>query len=293
MRTIPYSFNSMELVRECVFTLGRLKAHSLTTSMAKDFEDLQASGHKVWTKEMELTTQLALAEAKMLGVDARLDSLLLAITHTLLIAVNNDREAPLYVRIFGSQRPSDVRKPVLGEQLLLMKTWIPILSGSGVSSLKAYETDLTKLVAEGEQAQNEHIKAEEALESFSRIGDFKLWVDSLNALRKVTFGKLSELVHKHPESNLGSEFAESFFLRDRRNEKPSLARIERTIQSLHEQLERQQTLRKEMLAHKEASEKVRVEAEAKQMQHELDALEKAMTEQKAKADELKKKLHKS
>ena len=73
--------------------------------------------------------------------DARLDQLLTAIVNSVLVVVGNDRSAPLYVRLLGNQRPSDAKRPVLGEQLELMRSWVGTLGECESPSLQRHASE--------------------------------------------------------------------------------------------------------------------------------------------------------
>src|SRR6185436_3695917 len=55
--------------------------------------------------------------------------------------------------------------------------------------------------------------AQTANRVFRATGERRAFIDQLNALRKLTYGKIAEMPHKHPEENLPGSFAERFFKR--------------------------------------------------------------------------------
>ncbi|XYI02384.1 transposase [Sorangium sp. So ce1128] len=66
---------------------------------------------------LKATTQVSVA-------DEALDALADAVANTILAEAGNNRSAPLYTLYFGNQRPSDLKRPVLGGQLETMRAWL-------------------------------------------------------------------------------------------------------------------------------------------------------------------------
>jgi len=290
MRTLPYTLSVLELLEERAYTAGRLAVHPLTTAWAPDFDPIRTELLSTQQKEVVLIEAVARARAQVFFVDNQLDRLLIQIVNTLLSVVQNDRQNPLYVRFLGGESPSRLSRPVLGEQLKLMRTWVDLLFISPHSELKLLYPALESLVTQGQQAETAYIKARSDLETYYSIGDYKDVVDALNALRKATYGKLGELVHKLPAENLPSDFPETFFLRESRQTEPTLDSVEQQISRLGDQLKKLNTLRDGLIAEEELQKKKKADAEAQLLRAELEALEKDLADKKARAESIKRQL---
>lgn len=290
MKTLFYSQSSLELVQECTYTMARLKAHPLTTSLASDFDKFNGELVKLLTRELELTKNVVLAQAAVDSIDDQLDTLLLILTNDILSAVQNDRKAPLYQHFFGAQNPSNLRKPVLGEQLEIMRTWVPTLTASTHSTLKAHSAPLAKLVASADAAVEALRKAIQEEEDFSQIGDRKTLMDTFNALRKSTYGKLAEIQHTYADQNLPNDFAEHFFLQQSKEPKRSLSTVERTIERLEAQLAKHKNVHEQLVAAKK--EKEQKEQDKIAMLSQIQTLEQEAAQKQSKLAELKAQLNK-
>jgi hypothetical protein len=287
MRTLTYDMDLTDLEEERAYTIARLEAHPLTGSleMTTDYESLQEPWVALVMREVALIREVAAAGAAIDIVDDLLDTLLNTIVNSILIVVDNNRNHPLYQRFFPSQRPSDVKKPVLGEQLETMRSWIPTLMESPHAGLKAHAAELQRLVTAADEAVAAERKASQELTDFNEIGERKAFVDRFNALRKRTFGHLGELLHKHPEANLPNDLPEQFFRRDTRRP-PSMASVKRVIQRLEARLERQRVL----LGQLEAAEAERVKKKQDETRAEVAELEAQAAKALARAAELKSKI---
>jgi hypothetical protein len=290
MRTLTIETPLTALLLERVYTFTRLKAHPLTEPLAADFASLHEDWLRTLMLEVEFTETKAAAEAIIDVTDDDLDLLFNAIVNTLLILVDNDRSSALWVRFLGDQRPAEARKPVLGAQLELMRPWVTTLKSTQNPTLSEYSDRLAPLIKKADDAVTAQSAAAERLETFNQIGERKAFVDKLNALRKLTFGRLAELPHKHPEANLTADFAEQFFLRDSRSRGATLASEERVVQRLEEQLKKHRATLDELKAKQEATEKVRANAEQAALREELAALERETAAKLARAAALKAKL---
>lgn len=290
MRTLPYGLPLLDLVHELSFTAAQLGAHPLGSGSIKDFEALLSSTHKALARQLELTSALAIAEAKVARADDVLNALLEAVNLTLMQLVARDRSAPLYRRFFGTQRPSEAKRPILGSQLDLMRGWLPVLQAAPQPELKALATPLDAALKAADAALAALSKAEGEHTDFHEIGEVKALLDASNAARKGTHGKLAEAVHKDPAANLPADFADGFFLRDTRWTAP-------TIKELRTRISRSEALlvrHKAQLAEAEERERLTArhesEAQAAALREEVAAIESRLAEDRARAAALREKL---
>lgn len=205
---------SLDLVlEENTYSLARLLAHLLAKQFAPPFAAFQDEWMKVNTTEILLGVARGAAAAQIVACDDDLNDLLDAIDRTLLIQVKNDRSDPEYKHYFV--KPANLlKRPVLGGQLETMRGWVPSLQASANPVLAALGASLAVAVAAADAAVKALATADQQLRDFRTLGARKALVDSFNALRKSTDGKLAELPHAHPEAKLSATFASHFFRRE-------------------------------------------------------------------------------
>jgi hypothetical protein len=280
----------IELLQERAYTDAQLKAHPLTAGLAAEYDALHSAWLKVMEQEIRLAEAVVTAEAMVRFADGRLDQLLTAIVSSVLSAVGNDRSAPLYVRLLGTQRPSDAKRPVLGEQLELMRSWIPTLAESELPALQRHAGELSTVVAQADRALADQQAAEHALTEFSESGGRQAFIAGFNALRQTTHAKLQQLTDQ--DSSLPEDFAEQFFQSSERARTPTLAGIEASIRRLEGQLSKQRAVHHDLLAKRDARERARAEATQRAIRAELAILEKEHAERQTRIDALHAKLGK-
>lgn len=204
--------------------LIHLSARPLTAALAPPFGGLQNELTDLVRQDQELVFTVARARILVEIIDEDLDGIVDAVVHVILTVTGNNRESPLYQHFIGNQLPSEIKIPVLGEELVKAKGWIASLQGSPHLGLVALAPQLADAVLVGEQRQLERRTAEQSLKDFREVGPRKAFIDKANALRLSTFGALGDIAHSHPELSLPKDFAERFFKHEKRNRKPPTAK---------------------------------------------------------------------
>lgn len=269
---------------EFFFTLGRIRRHPLTQGLVADFEAFRSKIDAAFMEELGLVEKRHEADAGVEFIDLRLDGLTDAVATTTLIEAKNDRSAMPYALYFASQRPSDLRRPILGSQLETVRVWPPSLKASANEQLKKYGAELELVVEEADGCAKAQAAAHQAITDFKAVGTRKALIDEFNAKRKALHGKLGEIQHAHPE--LGTGWADSFFRQGSSAEKPSLRELDRKIAAAKEELASLENERAERIAQEEATAKAKAAEERAQKQAELDAKKKAAAELAARVAEL-------
>ncbi|MFO0574034.1 MAG: hypothetical protein U1A78_08555 [Polyangia bacterium] len=287
MRTLPYGFPLLDLIHELTFTSAQLEAHALSVSFAKPFADLTTEVHRAVARQFELVAAQARTEAKKVQADGVLNRLVDQSRAALLTLSDNNRDTPLYKRLFGDQRPSTIKRPVLGEQLERMRGWVAPLQTATQPELTALAPLLTTAIKAADDAVTAGRTAEQQLTDFLEIGDCKALVDRANALRKATFGKLAELVHSKPEAHLPADFAEPFFLQESRWSAPGRDELLARIARNDRQNERMRQQIKELEEQAAIAEKNERAAQADAVRAELAAATKRRAEEQAREAALK------
>ncbi|MFO0755527.1 MAG: hypothetical protein U0359_03500 [Byssovorax sp.] len=283
------------VLEEITTTLARLQANPLTPGLAADFVLLKGTWAKVNAQEIELRTAVVGATAEIAAADDMLDPIVGELAAALLLITKNDRKDPLYQLYFGQKRPSDLRRPVLGEELAIMRGFVPSLLASPFATLTAIGNKLSAVVALADQATDKLAVAEQENRDFRAVGARKAFIDQLNALRKATYGKLSEMPHTLPEEHLPVTFAEQFFRHDRSRSNgsgkpPTLDDLEAMLEAKQAEVAALEEEIKKAQAKEAAEEAAKVKAQIDADKAALEAAEKEAAEAAAKIQALKNKL---
>jgi hypothetical protein len=284
--------SSLETIHdEFLFTVVRLRADQATypalAPLLASFDAFETQWLDISAQERALRAASFLADARVSRADDKLNFLSDAVSATLLIELKGKRTAPEYTRYFGTQRASDFKKPLLGDQLTSMQAWPPSLKESPNPTLREYGNQVAAAVTEGENASKGALRAEQELTDFRISGPRKALVDRFNALRKSTYGELAKFAHDHPELKLPSDFAGEYFHRESAPREPSLAELDRRIAAAETELNRIRSLRDARLAEVEAEAKAKIEADRSAKQAKLAAAQKLEEELKAQVAQLK------
>jgi hypothetical protein len=273
------------LRQEIYHTLARLRAHPFLTTLVVLHEALLTDLLNLQFQEDALDLELLEVEVLVITSDEGIDYLSIAISATLDALTGRDRKAPIYVRYFGATSPSKLRRPVLGEQLAVMRTWVPSLTAEdSPPALRPYGDQLAARVAEADQAVLARSEAQRKRADFE-IGPRKAFVDRLNAQRQAIYGQLAEMTHGRPELGLASDFATPFFVRDTRNRQLNLSELEQSILRLRARLQRQEAElarrleEEDLVAHQRAAQELaEAEAELSAAEDELATAEQQRVE---------------
>lgn len=202
----------------------RLEGRQYTADLAQAFILLQAEVESVFQQEEQLLLNVARAEVLAIMADEDVDDCINAVVNCVLTITGNNRKDPLYLHFVVNTTPAKIKEPVLGEELVTARSWLPSLVSSPHPSLVALAPRHGQAVQVGEQREQELAAADQTLKDFREIGPRKALVDKVNALRLATYGKLGELAHSRPDLRLPKDFADRFFKHERRNRKPAKAK---------------------------------------------------------------------
>ena len=275
--TIRYEISLSALREELLNTSARLRAHPLTTGKAADYDLLLKELAVLAVTEQHLKDAKIEAGAQIDALDMRLDPVVDRLSNALLDRTNQNRDAELYQRYFGSKRPHEVKRPVLGVELTIVRGFLSSLLASTDAGLKDIGQELEKLVTAATKAETAYSDAETKLRDFRKVGERKAFIDKVNHKRQLTHGELAQLPHL-PGANLPRDFASNFFGHKKQHEQ-SLSTLRTKV------LERETELRelREDLKAAEAAElaeslaaqtkqRLGIESELKQLEQEQQAL---------------------
>jgi hypothetical protein len=208
---IPLSVSLELLLDENSFTLGELPSHPLAAVYIPQFDAFQVTWFNTLSARIALLIAIGKATGGVSAADDALDDFIDVLDRTLLIVTKNDRKAPLYQLYFGLKAANLQKKPILGEELVTVKAWIPSLQGSPVPSLAALAKVLIAAIASADAAVAKLQATKQALKDFDTIGGKKDLIDTFNALRQSVSGDLAAIPHQNPAAMLPATFADRFY----------------------------------------------------------------------------------
>ncbi|MDC3959489.1 hypothetical protein [Polyangium jinanense] len=274
----------LTLYEEFFFTRGRLVSHPLAVPLLPEFDTFRSQLDATLMAELALIGERFAANAAVEFLDADLDRLTDSIAALTLIEAKNDRGALPYAHYFATQRPSELKRPILGGQLDTMRHWPPSLQASSSAQLQEIGVRLANLVVLGDDKTKAQDAVAQNIADFRSVGSRKQCIDAFNALRKSIHGKLGETQHKTPE--LGTGWADSFFRQGSSAERLTIRELDRRIAAAEVELSTMKKQRDEMVVQEEALARARADAEKAQKKAELLAAKKAAAELAARVAEL-------
>lgn len=285
-----YSLNTLH--DEILYTFTRLKAEGSMTALTATFESLLGECKKAQETEVGLHEKIIMAEAMVDTCDDRLDRGIDALSSTILKISQGDRSHALYQRYFGLVRPSELKKPILGEELDTVRKWIDSLKSSLYKEVQEVGATLEKVVKEADLAVKEVNSAREQMADFRTTGIRALLFEKVNAARKSTYGELSKRSHDISDKK-SSDFANQFFMRVRSKKRPdpvTANQFKLRIEELQQDLKLVQEQYDMLQAQEENKAKLEADYEAELKR--LSETEKAHEASAKRAAELKEKLGK-
>jgi hypothetical protein len=250
-------------------------AYTITAALAIPFAPLRANLRKHQEEEGTLTDNILLARALAFSADDDLNRLVDDTKNAVLAMTGNDYQAPFYKQLFGGQSPSELKRPLLGSQLATMRTWVGPLGATGNVDLYAIATRLVAAIAKADDAETKMALAQQAMDNFV-AGPRTTFVNECNALRKLTYGKLGEIIHNNPE--LPSDFSDRFFMTNGGSRAPSISELSASVERLRAKLKRQEAQLEAMKEKAALQLKARQEAELAERKARLDAAQKRAAE---------------
>jgi hypothetical protein len=283
-RILSPDISCRDLAEEIFHTSAHLRARSFLQPQAEQHDLVLPDLRQLGDAELDLLRAILAVEARKAVLDDAFDFISTGVAGTLLIENGNDRGAQVFVRYFGNRSPSRFKRPVLGEQFVSMRAWVPSLQ-EGSPALQAYGAQIATLVPQADAVLQDEIEAERAFADWE-IGPRKAFVDRYNGLRVALYGQLAELPHTRPELGLHRDFAHGFFLRTTRRRPPTIPVLEKDITRLRAQLERAEELLARLIEESEAEARQNDDAELAEVEDQLAALEQQRTEAAARLAEL-------
>lgn len=296
MSTKPYIFTentTLDNVRtELSFTNAMVENVPEIRRFSVDYKAMIARSAEVRADELRLWDNIVSCQANVTAADAGLDRMVDRADLVLQAITEKNRNAPLYRTFMANQRPSEVKKYVLGQELEMVRGWLPLLESSEHPQLKDLYPQAKQVVESADRASAALTNAETAAREFRTSGTRKKFIDDCNALRVRTFAAVEEYVHSHPELNLPSNYASDFFRRGRHSTKPTMESIDEQITALDSEAAALRDQRSVLAAQVEAANRVRAEADRKAAQAELERVQAEAAAALKRVEELKARINK-
>ncbi len=283
-----------DVLDEHVHSLTTTRADPFAASHAGRFEALVTDWIEADALRIKLVIALGQAEANAFRIDMQLNGIVDGVVNALKQIPDNELKENLQSSLLKGRPPSAFKRPILAEQLTIMKVWPSTLQGSSVPALEDIEKTLSPLLPLAIQAETDLSKAKQDLIDWKTIGRWKQHVDRSNADRAAVYGDLLEVPHQNPAAGLPSDYADQFFLHDtsRRgaNKPKSSKQIAEEIEALKAKLSGLEKQYAEALGRE--AEEAEHRASTEQKQKELAALKEQEKEARAKQKQLEKELKK-
>jgi hypothetical protein len=199
-----------ELFDEWVYTHAWLTAHAEGKPFVKEFAGFLPQWRAAYEQELSLRMSAATANASVVVIDYELNDLIDRLVALARLQKEVD-STELLKRYLTNKSPSEIKRPILGEQLSLMKKIAPSLQAESDSGLQQCGADMGDKVKEAEQREAAQQELKQKLSDF-RATTRRGLVEALNALRKKMHGALSEL--PHTKKGLPSDLADRFFMHE-------------------------------------------------------------------------------
>jgi hypothetical protein len=278
----------LTLLAELRYTMSRLSAASVLPAFLAKFQLLRDQWNVIQAKEISFSELISDALAQVDIADDKLDDFARRFSQAVLVLTGQKRDAALYVYFFKKPLAQFLR-PTLSGQLAAMESWITSLQEPAThASLVAMLPELIDLVNVGKQASDSRDDLKLKAKQFHEIGERRLFVDQINALRKELYGALAKLALETP--GFPSDFADHFFKPADSTDPP-----EDTVDSVTKEIAtlEQQLLDKKarLVVVQKAADDAATEAALKATkQAQLDALNKEIEDKKKLAKELESEL---
>jgi len=194
------------------FALARIKSDPNAAAYVADFTAFGPTWVAVDQKELAYEDAVAAADATVVAADEAIDALVDKVSVAIFAGKKVAASPALAQLYFGSQTPSKFKRPVLGTELQNVQGWPALLAAAPQPALQALAVPVTAAVNAGNAAAKAFSDALVARDGF-RLGggDRQKAFDAFNSLCARAYGGLKAFAHDHPDLDLPSTYAESFF----------------------------------------------------------------------------------
>ena len=201
------------LRRELRYTLVRLRQRSWTKTWVTVFEGLLKEAETVEVAWRKLMDTLEDAEAERDEADLDLDRVVLYTGQMVRTDLSGGPKATLLKALFGPERPSDVIKPKLGEELKLVRTWPDVLASAPLAKIVAQKAVVDTVVKRCDAAEKTYSDALSAVNAY-RVKTLAPLFDKVNGERQALGGEAK----KQAFTSSGRDSGEGLFRTSERSQ---------------------------------------------------------------------------
>jgi hypothetical protein len=287
--TLDVRITPAALRRELRYTLVRLRHRSWAKPWVKTFEDLLSETELAEIDLRNLQDDQESADAELDEADLVLDILVLYTAKLVRAELNGLALVTLNKSLFGSETPSEMIRPKLGEELERVSRWPAVLAGAPLAKLVAHKTEVEAVVKRCEDAVSAHKVATAALDAY-HVNSWVPFVNKVNGERQALGGDAKKQLHT--DSVPGA--ATGLFRhagRSRSSRSTTLHSVQSAISGLEEELTVLKEQETQLLAQQKAD--AEAAAELKKKAQELADLQRSQADTEAKVQKLKEELEKS
>jgi hypothetical protein len=255
-----------------VYSLSRFRANPATGAHVPIFQALRDQWTPVQAEEIAIQEELSYAQALVDEADDAVDDFCGRFSKAVLVITKDDASHPLYILYFGGKSLSEFRAPKLNAQLRAMKAWVDPLQKTPHPALAAMVPELITLLDQADKAVAAKGLAQQHRREFRTVGARRQFVDTLNATRAQAHGELAKMPFLTP--GLPPDYAERFFPQEPAAEEPepdTIASVTARISEQEKTLAADRVLLEKLQG--DAVEAAKVEAERRQDEEALAAIE--------------------
>ncbi|AKT37384.1 hypothetical protein [Chondromyces crocatus] len=266
-------------------------ADPLTLHLTAAFTQLRQDLLQVRAQEVSRHDAVKAADARAYPVDDELNAISDEVKVAVLALAENNYQHPLYRQFYSGQSPSALKRPVLGEQLETMRTWVALLADQGSAVLAEIGVRLAPIIQRADEVVDAQTVAQQRLDVFER-GARKAFVDRVNGQRKLAFGRIGEIIHATPGRKLTSSYAERFFQHGPSARTPTIAGMERLVARQKAKLDRLEARLAEMKSKQDQQRQAQQEAQLEERRLKVVEAEKRAAAAMAELEALKEQIAK-
>jgi hypothetical protein len=245
------------------FTLARLTSDPHGAPYLPAYIAFGSSWDAIAQQEQTLRDALTMTHAAVVAADDLLNDLSDQVSAAIHDGKKPDLSLPLHVLYFGSESSSEAKRGLLGPQLVLMSSWPDKLVKATKPALLALVGPVTAAVAAAHTAEDNEKKAQDNNAQFRLDGDRVKLFKGYNALASSTYGSLRAFAQNHPELKLRSDWPESFFRHEPKDDKPTtIEQADKVVEKLEADLGAA-IKHRDMLVKEEEEAKIASEEQAK------------------------------
>jgi len=276
------------LRRELRYTLVRLRQRSWSKTWVTVFEGLLKEAETVEVVWRKLMDALEDAEAERDESDLDLDRVVLYTGQMVRTDLIGGPKAALTKALFGTERPSDLIKPKLGEELKLVRTWPGVLAGAPLAKIVAQKPVVDAVVKRCDASETAYSDALSAVNAY-RVKTLQPLFDKVNGERQALGGEAK----KQAFTTSGRDSGEGLFRTSERSQ-PARPTTLRAVQDeiTQTELELAQLKAQQAALTAEQAQSDAAEAERHKKEQEVKELERVKAEADHKLAALKEELEK-